>query len=299
MALNIAPNAMVTGTMTIVGKDIAFATTPLDANPDPSMTASPYDGFRGSLKEGGTEIAVVTAIEMAIDNAIEPAFVIGSDSAANLLPGRINITGTISAYFQNMDLLRKFVNETESSLEFSLGDGEKETYVFTLPRIKYTGGENPVEGEGAVTLSMPFQALLDPCTGTNIRIDRIAGPAARACEINWAGTVFTESATVPNTVETVIRGQLAGGEKTKTFNGNIGGVVPGAVWTGVPEGLTGQLVKVSDTEVEARLIGTATEPLASGTCNVAISGAAFAFGLCYCPGGTIAGSAQNFTITAV
>ena len=171
LSLNIATNSMVTGTMTIVGKSVDFKDAPLSADPEASRTAPPFDGFAGRITEGGSEVAVVTSLELLIDNAIEPAFVLGDDSAASLTPGRINVTGTLSAYFSGMDLLNKFVNETESSLSFTLGDGRHQSYTFTLPRIKYSGGDNPVDSEGPVMLSMPFQALYDQAAETNLRVD--------------------------------------------------------------------------------------------------------------------------------
>ena len=174
LSLNIATNAMVTGTMTIVGKSINFNASPLSAKPAASQTAPPFDGFAGRILEGGSEVAVVTSLELLIDNAIEPAFVLGSDSAASLTPGRINVTGTLSAYFAGLELLDKFVGETESSLSFTLGDGAHQSYTFTLPRIKYSGGDNPVDSEGPVMLSMPFQALYDSASATNLRIDAFA-----------------------------------------------------------------------------------------------------------------------------
>lgn len=171
LSLNISTNAMVTGSLTLVGKSVDFADAPLKAAPEPSRSAPPFDGFSGRITEGGADVAVVTSLELLIDNAIEAAFVLGSDSAASLTPGRINVTGTLSAYFAGLDLMNKFVNETESSLSFTLGDGLHQSYTFTLPRIKYSGGDNPVDSEGPVMLSMPFQALYDQAAETNIRID--------------------------------------------------------------------------------------------------------------------------------
>lgn len=172
-SFSVRTNAMVTGGIGLVGKDVAFAVAPLDPEPLPGAPHAPFDGFKGELREGDAAIAVVTGLQLSISNGIEPAFVIGSDTAAALTAGRINVSGTLSAYFRNMDLLQKFVNEAESSLSFTLGDGDSASYVFTLPRIKYSGGDNPVDGEGPVMLSMPFQALYDEATGTNIKVERI------------------------------------------------------------------------------------------------------------------------------
>ena len=166
-------SAMVTGTVSFVGANGEFASTPLSANPTDSFAHSPYDGLKGQLLEGGLANAVVTAVELSIDNGLTPEFVLFNQGAAAVTEGRCNITGTVSAMFENTAMLNKFLNETESSLTITFGDGISESYTVTLPRIKYTGGNKPVDGEGSIVLSMPFQALLDPVTGTNIRIDRM------------------------------------------------------------------------------------------------------------------------------
>ncbi len=100
---------------------------------------------------------------------------LGDRAAAGIVPGRINCTGTVSAFFSDMAMMNKFLNETESSLTVVLGDGATKSYRITLPRIKYSGGNNPVSDEGPIQLDMPFQALLDNTAQTNIIIDRIPG----------------------------------------------------------------------------------------------------------------------------
>lgn len=88
--------------------------------------------------------------------------------------GRCKVTGQISAYFEDSYLLDKFINEASSSLVFTLTDGEAGNAMkFTIPKIKYTGGQPDVGDEGPITLSMPFQALLDPGTDATLKIERI------------------------------------------------------------------------------------------------------------------------------
>lgn len=175
LALSVAPNAVVTATFGILGSDYSIGTSPLTgATYEPATTTSPFDSFTGTIKEGGQDIAVVTSLELSLENGMEAMFVVGSNKTLEPSIGRSNLTGTLTAYFESKALLEKFINEDDSSLEFSLVDLDGNSYVFTLPRIRYTGGQPDVSGEGAITLSMPFQALLDPVSGTNIEIERIA-----------------------------------------------------------------------------------------------------------------------------
>ena len=173
LQLQVSANAMVTGTVGVVGKDLVTDTVQIVGATYPAAsTTSPLDSFTGTLEENGVSIAVITEIQLNLDNGLDPRFVVGSKTSIKPSIGRSNVSGTITAYFENSTLLDKFINETESSIKFSLPDGAGNELRFNLPRIKYTGGQPDVEGEGPITLAMPFQALLDSVTGTNIIIER-------------------------------------------------------------------------------------------------------------------------------
>ena len=175
LALSIAPNAVVTATFGLLGSGYSIGTAILTgATYGAASTTSPFDSFTGTINEGGSAIAVATSLELNLDNGMETMFVIGSNKTLEPSIGRSNVTGTMTVYFESKTMLEKFINETESSLSFTLVDLDGNSYQITLPRIRYTGGQPDVSGEGPVTLSMPFQALLDSVTGTNIQIDRVA-----------------------------------------------------------------------------------------------------------------------------
>lgn len=173
LELSITANAMVTATFGAVGQGMATAVAALaGATYALPTTTSPMDSFTGTLKEAGVPIAVVTEITINLENGIEPRYVVGSKQSIQPSIGRSNCTGTLTAFFENSTLLDKFINETESSLEFELPDAAGNKLMVTLPRIKYSGGQPDVAGEGPVTLAMPFQALLDSVTLSNIIITR-------------------------------------------------------------------------------------------------------------------------------
>lgn len=173
LSLAINANAMITGSFGVLGQSMVTATTAIaGATYAPATTTSPLDSFTGTLNEAGTPIAVITEISLSIENGLEARYVVGSKQSIRPSIGRSNVTGQVTAYFENSALLDKFINETESSIMFELPDGAGNKYTFTLPRIKYTGGQPDVDGEGPITLAMPFQALLDSTTNTNIIIER-------------------------------------------------------------------------------------------------------------------------------
>ena len=166
-SLNVEPGSMVTATFGMMGKTMETSQTL--SSPVSKATNSPFDSFSGYLREGVTassglasseNIAVVTGIEMTLENNLEALQVVGARQAQGLAEGRANLTGTLSAYFANDTLLNRFLNEEESELEFQLVDENSNTLTFYMPRIKYTGSDLTIDGEGPLGLSMPFQALV-------------------------------------------------------------------------------------------------------------------------------------------
>lgn len=173
LSMSIKPNAMVTGSMNILAKEVvALSGTALDDEPTASQVELPYDGFTGTISEGGSPIGLVTGLDFQLQNGLEALFVLGNRNAAGISTGRSNLTGTLSAYFESATLLNKFINETVSSISIVLGNGTTKSYTITIPRIVYSGGDTAVSGEGPIALNMPFQALFDPTLATNIQITR-------------------------------------------------------------------------------------------------------------------------------
>ncbi|WP_444901247.1 phage tail tube protein [Microbulbifer sp. SSSA007] len=173
--LTVAPGARVSGSFGIIGKDMNLGAAALPGSTYGDATSTQvFDSFKGVISEGSTDLAIVTEVTLTLENGLESRYVIGSDTTVQPGAGRSNVTGQLSAYFENSTLLEKFLNEDASSLEFSLVDAAGNSYVITLPKIKYTGGQVDVSGEGAIILPLPFQAVYDEIAGTNLIIERIA-----------------------------------------------------------------------------------------------------------------------------
>lgn len=175
LSLDVAPDSIVATNFGFVGQTAAAIRTAIisGATYGDALTTEPMDSFSGTITEGGGAIAVVTAINLSIDNGITPLFVVGSAETIQPSRGRINITGTLTVFFESATLLEKFQNETESDLVFTL-TMNSQSYQFDLPRIVYTGGQPDVAGEGAITMQMPFQAIYDATEASNIVITRTA-----------------------------------------------------------------------------------------------------------------------------
>jgi hypothetical protein len=171
--MSMAPNAMVTATFSFTGKGMSTSSSSADDTPVAPSGFEPFDSFSGEINEGGSPIATVTSLDFTIDNGLQPTFVIGSPETPQLEYGRAKISGTMQAYFADLSLYNKFVNETESELNVSMTDGETgNTYTFYFPRTKYNGGDVPLANEQSRIMSVPFVALYDTGEDTSMYIVR-------------------------------------------------------------------------------------------------------------------------------
>ena len=173
MSLSVAPNSMVTGSFGVIGSAFSTSGTAIaSATYSSDTTTEPFDSFSGSITEGGNGIAVVTALEVNIDNGMEPLYALGSKDTLEPSIGKSSITGSITAYFENTTLIGKFINETSSSIEFTLTDPAGNDYIFELPNVKYNSGNPEVSGPGAVTVTLDFIALYNASDSSQIKITR-------------------------------------------------------------------------------------------------------------------------------
>lgn len=171
LSLSVAPNQLITGTFSIIGLSGKNATSALSSSVTAAQAGEPFDSFRGELKVDGSPIAVVTGIELALNNGIEPQYAIFDRSACAVSWGRSTLSGTLSAFYTDGSLVDDFINDTRISLEFTLERGEY-GYTFLIPNITLTGADAPAESEGPITLNIPWSAALDATAGTNLKITR-------------------------------------------------------------------------------------------------------------------------------
>lgn len=147
--------------------------TPYDASPSPiaAGTHEPSDTFSGSMKEGGSAIAILTSAKISINNnrGLQP--VLGSRTSPEAFEGKLDVTGSVTAMFKDASLLNKYLNETSTSLEIQCKDVNGTDYVtFVVPKVRYTTGAPNVPATGPVMVNLDFIALYDATAQTNLKV---------------------------------------------------------------------------------------------------------------------------------
>lgn len=177
LSVNTVANGIATFTLGLLGKDqgtsVTSAPNGVGTATPPSVTGM-MTGSLGTLNEGGDPVALCTEANFSLENGLEIRPVIGSNFTRFPAVGRSSITGQAVFYFENATLLNKFIDGDSSSIDYEVEDEAGNKYKFEFPRIKYTGGQPDVSGQGSIILTMPFQGLYDSTSLSNIVITRTA-----------------------------------------------------------------------------------------------------------------------------
>jgi hypothetical protein len=172
MSLNIEAEAIVTGEIGFVGKEAvvfasgaAVAASVASTNPIFNATANV-----GTLSEGGGTLSnAIRSLTININANRAPRPAVGHRTPIGVRGGRVEVTGSITAYFENQTLLNKFIQHTPTSLSVPLTDSAGHTITISIPYLFYSGGNPDIPGVNEdVMLTMDWMAQRDPSTGNTI-----------------------------------------------------------------------------------------------------------------------------------
>jgi hypothetical protein len=138
---------------------------------EPLDVEIPFTGTVGGITVDGTS-APVSEVSFTIENGYTPRPVVGSAFTEQPAKGRLNVTGQLVAYFESATLLNAFLDGSDVELVVTAEHSDGSFYRFVLPRIKFTGGQPDATQQGAITLTLPFQAAYDATEESTITIER-------------------------------------------------------------------------------------------------------------------------------
>ena len=173
LSINLRSQQIATGSISLTGKGGATDTAIITGAtyPEPNTNEVMAASDVANITVGGTSGNIFyTDLSFSLNNNLRAQNAIGQIPSAGIGYGRREITGNMTAYFENLDLYEEFVNGSISSLTFDVSDGTN-TYTFTFPRIKYTTGRVVAGGNNQdVFAEMGWQATYDATEQTSIKI---------------------------------------------------------------------------------------------------------------------------------
>ena len=173
-------NSPIAATFGLLGKDMnALSGTTIADTLTPATTNQPFDHYAGNgmrIADTGGTLAdfCVTSFELNIDRGYEARYCIGDNTSKTPIAGMASITGSLTAYFENANLINRFINETNTELELQVGVGS-DIMTFFLPKVKFMSANNPLgSNTGAKLVEISFTAQYDTTEESSLTITRPA-----------------------------------------------------------------------------------------------------------------------------
>lgn len=180
--LNLAmkTGAIITGSIGFMGATATMTETAISGQTfAASSTTSPMNStsdfaqlLQNSASLGSVEGAVMS-FDLSVDNQHREQKGLGVLGNVGVRAGTLMVKGTISQYFESMAQYNLFKSSTAFSLTMQLEDVAGNSYLFTIPRAKYT--EFAANASGIDTDFMAesaIEATRDPVTNCMLQIDR-------------------------------------------------------------------------------------------------------------------------------
>lgn len=144
--------------------------TYLDATTGEVMDAA--SGFAGFSVVGLSGVHV-SSLSLDITNNLRAPTAAGSVDALGIGAGRFELSGSIEAYFEDIELYEAFLNGDATALAFTLGSTAGEKYTFTIPKLKFETGTVQAQGNDSdIMASMTYRGLYDSVNGCTLMIER-------------------------------------------------------------------------------------------------------------------------------
>jgi hypothetical protein len=103
----------------VMGRDevpFSGASAPFFTTPTGETTTGIFAAVNGLIQVNGTTRGVVTGLNVQMDLSPSSDAVVGQNFVPEIFLGRANVTGQLTAMFEDVDLINNFVDEDEISI---------------------------------------------------------------------------------------------------------------------------------------------------------------------------------------
>ena len=157
---------MATCDIPMMGRDMETytgASAPFFTAPTAATTTGIFAAVNGLLMVGGVAVGVVTGLDINLNLNPTSDAVVGQNFVPEIFLGRANVTGNVTAFFQDLTMINYFKNETSVSILAYLTTTSTQpapAMSIYLPKVKFGDGNVGDSGESGQSITLPFQALL-------------------------------------------------------------------------------------------------------------------------------------------
>lgn len=169
--IQLPSTGIVTTDFSFMGKGLTDSdTTAYFTSPTGPSTTGLLTAVQGALLLNGSNAACITDANIGIERAMEPAQCVGSNFNSEIFTGKINVSGSVSAYFSDSTMRDYFNNETEVTvvLVVTTGNAKNADFIsFVMPRVKFNSFSN-ADAENGIVSGLDFTALMNAVTSAGL-----------------------------------------------------------------------------------------------------------------------------------
>jgi len=174
-SLSVSSSSIVTGAFGFTGATHEATTTRVATPSEVNQSGFTFNASSNVAKigEGGSEVSLVNELSFEVTNNLREKNAVGTLGAFGIGAGTFSVSGSIQTYFEDITLLNKLINNTQTSLNFVFSDGAGGALVIDFPAIKFSEGVPEVSGKNEdVLLNLGFQAFADATLGYTMKVTR-------------------------------------------------------------------------------------------------------------------------------
>jgi hypothetical protein len=124
---------------------------------------------------GSALVTALQSLQVKGTNNLRDQMAIANTFPAGVGAGRIEISGSLVAYFVDGTMWDNFRNHSTVSLGWNLTDGDNNHYEWTLPSVVFdTDTVNPAGRDQDIMENLSFTAKRDPATACTFQVDRFS-----------------------------------------------------------------------------------------------------------------------------
>jgi len=138
--------------------------------PSAAGTNPVFDSFTGLAQVDGATIAIVTGIDLKVDQAGSASNVLFDRTAQQVSLGTVNVSGSLVVRFINNEVKKRFLNGTATDISFTLGATSK-MYKFDMSTCYLTSASTSTD-ETELTQTLAFSAIYNAGDASTLMITR-------------------------------------------------------------------------------------------------------------------------------
>lgn len=144
-------------TLDLLGANETIAVTSYDTAAT-AVTPHKFSNYQGVVKENNVETAYIKTVDLEIDFGLDgDQYVLGSIGRGDIPEGLITVSGTIKAIFDNISVIQKGIEATETKLELVFTNGAKKLSIL-LPEVQFERTSPTITGPAGATAEFKFNA---------------------------------------------------------------------------------------------------------------------------------------------